>query len=148
VPSRSGGGRGRASCESRRPGAWAYWYFFDEAGVFEGHYVNLELPHARPVDGTSRTHTRDLILDLWVEQGQTWVKDEDELRAAVDAGRYSPRQAQVVHDIAEQARREQIDPRTWPLDEGWEDWRPPAGWDEPLTLPAHVLEAVSGDDAP
>jgi hypothetical protein len=127
--------------------AWSYWYFFDDGAAFEGHYVNLELPHERPVDGTSRTHTRDLILDLWVEQGQTWVKDEDELDAAVDAGRYSPGQAQAVHDIAEQARREQIDPRAWPLDEGWEDWRPPAGWDEPLGLPAHVLEAVSGNGA-
>ena len=31
-----------------------------------------------------------------------------------------------------------IAPGAWPLDEGWETWRPPAGWDEPLWLPASV----------
>ena len=31
---------------------WSIWYFTDEDGSFEGHYVNLELVHERPVDGS------------------------------------------------------------------------------------------------
>lgn len=59
-----------------------------------------------------------------------------------------PGSERLIRDIAEQARREQVDPRVWPLDEGWEDWRPPSEWDQPLTLPASVLEAVSNSGAP
>ena len=46
---------------------WSVWYFTDGAGTFEGHYVNLELVHERPTDGSPRVHSRDLILDLWLE---------------------------------------------------------------------------------
>jgi Protein of unknown function (DUF402) len=127
---------------------WSIWYFFDDDGRFEGHYVNLELTHERPIDGSPRVHTRDLILDLWLGNGETWLKDDDELAAAAAAGRYTPEQIAVVRAVADQARRDQIDPRAWPLDEGWESWRPPAEWDEPLTLPASVLEAVSKSGEP
>lgn len=116
---------------------WSIWYFYDD-GSFYGHYVNLELTHERPVHGSARTHSRDLVLDLWVEDGETWLKDEDELDAAERAGRYTTAQVAVVRDIAEQARRELVEPRAWPLDEGWEVWRPPAEWDEPLTLPSWI----------
>jgi hypothetical protein len=118
---------------------WSLWYFRDEDGDFEGHYVNLELVHERPVDGSPRVHTRDLILDLWVEDGVTWLKDADELYAGVPAGWCTAGQAGVIREIAEQARRQQIDPRAWPLADGWEDWQPPPGWDEPLTLPPAVV---------
>jgi hypothetical protein len=117
---------------------WSIWFFTDENRSFEGHYVNLELVHDRPVDGSPRVHTRDLTLDLWVQDGETWLKDADELEAAAAAGWCTPEQAVVIHDIAEQARAELIDPRAWPLDEGWEDWRPPEAWDEPLSLPTSV----------
>jgi Protein of unknown function (DUF402) len=117
---------------------WSIWFFTDEDGSFEGHYVNLELVHERPVGGSPRVQTRDLTLDLWLEDGETWLKDADELEAAVAAGWCTAEQAAVVHDIADQTRRELIDPRAWPLDEGWETWRPPDGWDEPLALPASV----------
>jgi hypothetical protein len=117
---------------------WSIWYFFDEGGDFHGHYVNLELTHERPVDGTPRVHTRDLVLDLWVGDGETWLKDEDELDATLAAGRYTSAQIEVVRAIADQARRELIEPRAWPLDEGWETWRPPEEWDEPLSLPASL----------
>jgi len=127
---------------------WSIWYLFEDDGTFGGHYLNLELVHARPADGSRRVHTRDLVLDLWLEGGETWLKDADELGAVVEAGRHSAEQAEVILAIAEQARREQIDPRAWPLDEGWEDWRPAPEWDEPLTLPAHVLEAVSKSGEP
>ena len=117
---------------------WSIWYFTDEAGgSFEGHYVNLELVHRRPATAR-RVHTRDLILDLWLEDGETWLKDADELAAAVTAGWCTPQQGVVIHEIAEQARAELIEPRAWPLDEGWEGWRPPEAWDEPLSLPTSV----------
>ena len=122
---------------------WSLWYFRDEAGAFEGHYVNLELPHERPVDGSARTHTRDLTLDLWVANGETWLKDADELEAGVEAGWCTAEQADVIRAIAEQARREQIDPCAWPLDEGWEGWRPPPEWDVPLELPRTVVEMTT-----
>jgi hypothetical protein len=121
---------------------WSIWYFSDDAGSFDGHYVNLELVHRRPADGR-RVHTRDLILDLWLEDGETWLKDADELAAAIGSGRYTAAQEAVVRELAEQARAELIEPRAWPLDEGWEAWRPPSGWDEPLTLPTDVLATVS-----
>lgn len=116
---------------------WSIWYFTDDDGEFEGHYVNLELVHRRPVAAT-RVHTRDLILDLWLENDETWLKDADELEAAVTAGRYTRGQGALVRDLADQARRELIDPHAWPLDEGWEAWRPPDGWDAPLALPASL----------
>jgi hypothetical protein len=128
--------------------AWSIWYFADDDGRFEGHYVNLELIHRRPADGSPRVHSRDLVLDLWLENGETWLKDSDELDATVEAGRYTTEQTNVVRGIAEQARAELIVPGAWPLDEGWEGWRPPPEWDEPLTLPAGVLDAVSKSGEP
>jgi hypothetical protein len=122
---------------------WSICYFREEDGSFAGLYVNLELPHERPADGRPRVHTRDLVLDLWVEGGETWLKDADELEAVVVAGRFTPEQAQVVRDIGEQARGEQIEPRAWPLDDGWEEWQPPVGWEEPLALPESAFDAVS-----
>lgn len=122
---------------------WSLWYFRDESGVFEGHYLNLELVHERPVDGSPRVHTRDLVLDLWVENGETWLKDADELDAGAEAGWCTPEQAGVIREIAEQARREQIDPRAWPFDEAWEDWQPPPEWDEPLRLPQGIVETAA-----
>ncbi|HEX4688584.1 MAG TPA: DUF402 domain-containing protein [Nocardioides sp.] len=132
---------------SGRP--WSIWYFRDENdGSFEGHYVNLELPHERPLDGSRRTHTRDLTLDLWVGGSETWLKDADELEAGIAAGWCTAAQADAIHTAAEQARREQIDPRAWPLDEGWEDWQPPADWDVPLRLPEPAVEQLSKADVP
>ena len=124
---------------------WSVWYFRAEDGSFEGHYVNLELVHERPVDGSPRVHTRDLTLDLWVEAGETWLKDADELEAGETVGWYSPGQGDVIRAIADRARRELVDPHAWPLDEGWESWHPPACWDEPLRLPDDVVENAARD---
>jgi hypothetical protein len=117
---------------------WSLWYFRDDDGSFAGHYVNLELVHRRPVDGSPRVHTRDLTLDLWVQAGATWLKDADELAAGEAAGWYSAPQAAVIRDVADLVRRELLDPGAWPLDEGWETWRPPHEWDEPLPLPSSL----------
>ena len=118
---------------------WSLWYFWDEAGAFTGHYVNLELVHERPVDGSPRVHTRDLTLDLWLEDGpdgpEVWLKDEDELDAAVAGGRSTAEQGAAIRAIGKQAGYELGHLRSWPLDEGWESYRPPPEWDEPLALP-------------
>jgi hypothetical protein len=127
---------------------WSLWYFSDGQGTFEGHYLNLELTHERPVSGAPRVHSRDLVLDLWLERGELWLKDADELEAAVGAGTFTPGQAEVIRELAEQVRDELVEPRAWPLDEGWETWQPPAGWDEPLTLPQDVVDAVSKQGPP
>ncbi|WP_344304096.1 DUF402 domain-containing protein [Nocardioides bigeumensis] len=120
---------------------WSIWYFYDEGGTFEGHYVNLELPHLRAADGGPRTFTRDLTLDIWVDaDGDVWLKDEDELDAAVTGGAKTREQAGIIREVAEQARHELIAPRAWPLDQGWETWRPPPGWDDPLTFPRGTME--------
>jgi predicted RNA-binding protein associated with RNAse of E/G family len=119
---------------------WSVWYFRDEDGSFDGHYVNLELPHERPAQGSPRTHTRDLTLDLWVENGETWLKDADELEAGAAVGWYSSAQAGSIRDVAERARHELVDPLAWPLDEGWEWWQPSPEWNLALTLPTHVRE--------
>lgn len=123
---------------------WSIWYFHDEDGSFAGHYVNLELVHERPDDGSPRVHTRDLTLDLWVERGVTWLKDADEVAAAAASGWYTAEQAAVIHDLAEHARRDLLDASAWPLEEAWEGWWPPADWDGPLTLPEGAVETATG----
>ena len=119
---------------------WSVWLFWEDDGSFAGHYVNLELPHTRR-DG--ETATRDLTLDVWVEpSGETWLKDADEVGAAVACGRYSPELAEEVHAAAEWARADLVEGAAWPLDEEWTTWRPPASWTTP-SLPdsADVREA-------
>jgi hypothetical protein len=113
---------------------WSAWYFFADDGSFGGHYVNVELTHERPADGSAHTFSRDLILDLWADAEGTWLKDADELEAAVAAGTFTKQQGAAIEDVGRQARAELLQPRAWPLDEDWESWRPPAEWDEPLRL--------------
>lgn len=83
--------------------------------------------------------TRDLTLDLWFgTDAELWIKDEDELDAFTEAGRFTPREAEVIRALADRARYEVVHPRAWPLDEGWEDWSPPPEWDTPLELPPYL----------
>lgn len=111
---------------------WSVWLFWEDDGSFAGHYVNLELPHTRR-DG--ETATRDLTLDLWLEpDGELWLKDADEVAAAVAVGRYTQAQADEIHAAAQWARVDLVEGRDWPLDDEWIAWRPPAGWETP-TLP-------------
>lgn len=114
---------------------WSVWWFWDEVGAFEGHYLNLELEHRRPTSGQPETATRDLVLDLWVDADGVWLKDEDELEAAAATGWFSAEQGAAIRGLGERARHELVDPRAWPLDEAWESWRPPPGWAGPLVLP-------------
>lgn len=105
---------------------WSVWVFWEDDGTLAGHYVNLELPHRRHGD---ETNTRDLILDLWLEpSGELWLKDADELEAAVESGHYSASMAEEVRAMAEWARADLVEARDWPLDDEWPAWRPPADW--------------------
>lgn len=71
------------------------WWFFDgDSGKFTGWYVNLEIPMGRSASGII---TCDWILDVAVDRDLNWRwKDEDELVAALDAGRISPEQAAML----------------------------------------------------
>jgi hypothetical protein len=120
---------------------WSIWYFWTSDGQFRGQYVNLELPHVR-LDASTRSV--DLILDLWVDDEGTWLKDADELVAAGEQGLMTPEQASTVGRLADVARRDLIEVRAWPLDEDWPSWRPAPEHDIPLLLPdeAAALESI------
>ncbi len=108
---------------------WSVWVFGEDDGSLAGHYINLELPHRRCGD---ETNTRDLILDLWLEpSGELWLKDADELEAAVAHGPLDPVHADEIHAIAEWARDDLVEGRAWPLDDEWTTWRPPTDWTVP-----------------
>lgn len=120
---------------------WSVWFFRREDGTPDGVYINIELPHRRIGGEEAAVFTRDLVLDLWIDaehrgEEDIWLKDEDELLAAVDQGRFSPRQAEAVRMLADHAGADLIMAAAWPLDAGWEEWTPDEHADLPLVLPA------------
>lgn len=126
---------------SGRP--WSVWFFRRPDGTPDGAYVNLELPHRRLVGASNGIVSRDLVLDLWVDAEHAgaedvWLKDADELEAAVLQGRFTLEQAEAVRSIADRVGEELIASGGWPLDEGWESWTPDAAMDEPVGLPVNA----------
>jgi hypothetical protein len=120
---------------------WSVWFFRSEDGTPEGAYVNLELPHRRIGGEDAGIFSRDLILDLWIDAGHPgsediWVKDADELVAAVQQGRLTAEQADAVRALADHAVHEFAASGAWPLDEQWDVWQPAAELDVPVRLPA------------
>ncbi len=113
---------------------WSVWCFWGDDWSFRGWYVNLEDAHQRDRDSVV---TQDHVLDLWVEPDRTvrW-KDEDELEAAVIAGRYSAEDADRFRTAA---RRVEKTATVWgsPFCDGWESWRPDPAWPVP-ELPAEA----------
>lgn len=125
---------------------WSVWFFRRADGTPDGAYVNLESPHRRRTGehGTGGIVTRDLVLDLWIDaenpgSEDIWLKDADELAAAVEQGRFSAEQAEAIRALADAAGREFIGSGSWPLDEGWSEWLPDSAMDAPLMLPDHPL---------
>jgi uncharacterized protein len=110
-----------------RPGAAhafsAFWQGDD--WTFLGWYVDLQAPYARTDDGFE---SEDYVLDLLIDPDGSWRwKDEDEFAAAQRVGRFSAEQASAIR--AEGAAVvEAIESRRWPLDAGWEAWRPDPSW--------------------
>jgi hypothetical protein len=104
--------------------AHSVWVMRDAEHSLLGWYVNLEDPHMR---GAHTISSQDHILDLWVpaETGEPQWKDEDELAAAVEAGRFMTDEAASIRAEGERVWSE----RPWPT--GWEEWLPPADWTRP-----------------
>lgn len=127
---------------------WSVWFFRAEDGTPDGAYVNLELPHRRIGGENAGVYSRDLVLDLWIDAGHPgsediWVKDADELAAAVQQGRFTAEQAEAVRALADHAVDEFVAPGGWPLDEGWDLWVPTAELDVPVRLPqSDVIDAA------
>jgi len=90
--------------------------------------VNLEDAHLR--DEVSIA-SQDHVLDLWIEGDRRvrW-KDEDELEAAVIAGRYSAADADRFRADA-RAVEQILASRGSPFCDGWEKWRPDPSWGVP-----------------
>ena len=111
---------------------WSVWLFWRPGWDFDGWYVNLEDVHQR--DATS-VASQDHVLDLQVapDRSVRW-KDEDELEAAVMAGRYSAADAERFRSDARSV--EEI-VRAWgsPFSDGWERWRPDPSWAVPELPP-------------
>ncbi len=105
-PAASRPGAGRGSCGSHRPACRGRsGTSRDDAGTFDGHYVNLELVHERPADGSPRVHTRDLIArPLGRGRRRPGSRTPTSSRPASTAGWYTAAQAEVIRAIAEQAR--------------------------------------------
>jgi hypothetical protein len=95
--------------------------------------VNLQSPLV--VNGAF-LDTTDWARDVTVDPDGTWAwKDEHEFAEAIELGIFDEASAAVVRAEGERA----IAARPWPS--GWESWRPPAEWAEPLALPEdwHVV---------
>lgn len=119
---------------------WSVWFFRDDAGSPAGAYVNLELPHRRVGGEAPGVFSRDLVLDVWIDAAHpgsedVWLKDEDELAASVEQGRFTAAQAEAIRVLADHATDEFIATGAWPLDEGWDRWQPDAALDLPAVLP-------------
>jgi hypothetical protein len=111
---------------------WSVWLFWEPDWTFRGWYVNLEDIHER--DGRS-TVTQDHVLDLWATpDGAVRWKDEDELDAAVETGRWSADNADRFRADARDVERIVA---AWgpPFRDGWEHWRPEPGWAVPELPP-------------
>ena len=120
---------------------WSVWFFWGDEG-FEGWYVNLETPHLR--DGHS-TYSADHVLDVIVEPDRSWrLKDEHELQAAVEQGRFSAGEADGVRADAAAAVEAlgRGDPPFGAPDAHWRSWRPDPAWSVP-PLPAELEPAPS-----
>lgn len=122
---------------------WSVWFFRRADGSPDGAYVNLELPHRRVRGDLPGVFSRDLVLDLWIDaehvnSEDVWLKDADELDAAVEQGRFSSAQAEAVRSLADHAAQDFIVSGDWPLGEGWDRWAPDAAMDQPVALPVGV----------
>jgi hypothetical protein len=121
-----------------RGAPWSVWLFWHADWSLDCWYVNLEHEHTR--DGVV-VATQDHVLDLVVTPDrQVERKDEDELAAAVAAGRFTAEDADRYRDDA-RAVKDVV--RRWgsPFRDGWEHWRPDPSWELPR-LPDHLVASA------
>ncbi len=120
---------------------WSVWLFWDATGAFRNWYVNLERVHMRD---DQNVYTRDHVLDVVVrpDRSVTW-KDDDELAAAVDAGRFTAGQAE---EFRSHAREVEALVARWgsPFCDGWESWRPDSAWSVGSLPPDADADATFG----
>lgn len=111
---------------------WSVWLFWDDDGRFDGWYVNLEDPHVRD---DRNLWTRDHVLDVVVEPDGRWsLKDEHELVAAVEQGRYTQDEADRIHAAARAAIAE-VEAWAPPYGGDWASFRPDPAWPLPSLPP-------------
>ncbi len=103
-------------------------FWSEQDWAFRGWYVNLQRPVRRVRVGFDTT---DHVLDVFVEPDGTWHwKDEDELAAAVEIGRFTATEAAAIREEGERVIQ-RIEARSWPFDAGFEQWRPDPAWPLP-----------------
>jgi uncharacterized protein len=113
-----------------RPGsAHAFSLFWGGADwSFHGWYVDLLRPLTRTPLGFD---TEDQVLDIVVAPDCSWQwKDEDEFASAQRVGRFTADEATAIRAEGERVIAA-IEARAWPLDTGWEHWRPDPAWEKP-----------------
>ncbi|MGA9749678.1 MAG: DUF402 domain-containing protein [Nocardioides sp.] len=115
---------------------WSVWLFWHDDGSFNGWYVNLEDPHVR--DGHN-VYSSDRILDVEVgPDRRVTYKDEHELVAAVEQGRYSQEEADRFHADARKIV-ELVAAWGSPFCDDWDTFRPDPAWTLPQ-LPPELLD--------
>ena len=115
------------------------WWFFSAAGVFTGWYVNLEIPLGRTEAGPDRI---DGVLDVVVDRDGHWRwDDEDEAEVAVEAGRLTAEQLDLLRAEGERVGR-LAERGIYPFDGTDTDFRPDPSWAAP-ELPAELLDPLS-----
>lgn len=109
---------------------WSVWLFWDGTD-FDGWYVNLETPHRR---SGQHTVSADHVLDVLVAPDLGWrLKDEHEVVAAVEQGRYTTTEAALIRADGD-AVVEVIESRGFPFgvdEQHWQSWLPDPGWSIP-----------------
>ncbi|NEE03469.1 DUF402 domain-containing protein [Phytoactinopolyspora halotolerans] len=107
---------------------WSVWVFWDADRHHRCWYINLEQRHVRDDAGiVTRDHELDVI--VWPD-GSTEIKDDDDLAAAVAAGRFTEHEAATFADDAQAAIRV-VESWSPPFSSGWETWRPDPTWPTP-----------------
>jgi predicted RNA-binding protein associated with RNAse of E/G family len=101
---------------------WSAWALFDVATHrFAGWQVSIEVPHTR--DAAS-TRTTDLILDLRVGTDRSVRRtNQDELRLAVQQGRYNQAEAELITSVADDVETV-VAAWAQPFSDGWETFSP------------------------
>lgn len=111
---------------------WSAWVFWNADGSHRNWYVNLEQVHLRD---DKNVYTQDHTLDLVITPDRQVIwKDEDELAAAIEAGRFTPEDAARFEADA-RAVEKLVARWASPFCDGWENWRPDPSWPVP-DLPA------------
>ncbi|MBA8825581.1 hypothetical protein FHX42_002947 [Saccharopolyspora lacisalsi] len=119
---------------------YSVWWFFADDGTFRNWYVNLEIPLGRDATGIDRA---DGVLDVVVFPDLTWQwKDEDEVDAAIEAGRFDRGQIRLLRRAGEEAIA-LAEAGRFPFDGSHCGARPDPDWPLP-ELPPELVATTSG----